>query len=163
MGLLSLRFILFLFVQVLICNNINFLGFINPYIYIVFILVYPVYENRLPFLFISFLLGVCIDIFSDSGGVNAAASVTLAYIRPVLLKNVYGVQYEHQNLKLKNSEFGNLVIYITLATLIHHLVLFQLEIFNLYKIGLVLKNTLTSTIFTFIVSTSIILLFNKVS
>lgn len=155
----SIRFILLLLVQVIICNNIDFLGFINPYIYILFIFLFPIRENRMVLLLTSFLLGMLIDIFSDSGGVHAAASVSLAYIRPVLLKSSFGMLYEHQSVKFSNTEPGSLITYLILGTLSHHLILFSLEIFNILSILLILKKTLFSSIFTIILS--IIILFSR--
>ena len=157
----SIRFILLLLVQVIICNNIDFLGFINPYIYILFIFLFPIRENRMVLLFTSFLLGILIDIFSDSGGVHAAAAVSLAYIRPVLLKSSFGMLYEHQSVKFRNTELGSLITYLILGTLSHHLILFSLEIFNISRILLILKKTLFSSIFTIILSLIIIILFSR--
>ncbi len=74
-GINAIRFITLLLVQVVICNNINFLGYINPYIYIIFIFLFPIRDSRLVLLLVSFLLGMLVDMFSDSGGVHAAAAV----------------------------------------------------------------------------------------
>jgi len=57
------RFVILIFLQVLILNNINFLGYINPYLYVLFILLYPFAGNQSLFLILSFLLGLSIDIF----------------------------------------------------------------------------------------------------
>ncbi|WP_400077002.1 rod shape-determining protein MreD [Winogradskyella sp. R77965] len=156
-----IRFITLLLVQVVICNNINFLGYINPYIYIVFIFLFPIRENRLVFLLVSFLLGMLIDMFSDSGGVHAAAAVSLAYTRPILLKTSFGMLYEHQSIKFSNTEIGSLITYITFGTLLHHFILFSLEIFNISNILLILQKTLFSSIFTIILSVLIIILFSR--
>ena len=40
------RFFVLILIQVLICNHINFLGYINPYIYILFVILFPVKNNR---------------------------------------------------------------------------------------------------------------------
>ena len=135
------RFVILLLLQVVICNNINFFGYINPYIYIIFIFLYPVKEDRLILLLVSFMLGMFVDMFSDSGGVHAAASVCLAYARPVLLKSSFGMLYEHQSIKFTNTEIGSLISYITFGTVLHHLILFSLEIFNITDILLILKKT----------------------
>ena len=127
------RFVLLLLVQVLICNHINFFGYINPYIYIIFIFLFPIREERLILLLASFLLGMMIDLFSDSGGVHAAAAVSLAYVRPILLKSSFGMLYEHQSIKFSTTEIGSLISYISLGTVVHHLILFSLETFNLTK------------------------------
>ena len=72
------RFILLLAVQVVIFNRINLFGYINPYPYILFILLYPVNGNKAGLLLSSFFLGLIVDMFLNSGGVHAAACVTLA-------------------------------------------------------------------------------------
>ena len=155
------RFIVLLLVQVVICNHINFLGYINPYIYIIFILLFPITDNRLLILVLSFLLGLCVDIFSDSGGVHAAAAVSLAYARPVMLKISFGMLYEHQNIKFSTIDVGNLITYATLAAVLHHLILFSLEIFNISNILLILKKTLFSSIFTILLSVVLIIIFSR--
>jgi rod shape-determining protein MreD len=155
------RFIALLLVQVVICNHINFLGYINPYIYIIFILLYPIRDTRITLLLVSFLLGMIVDMFSDSGGVHAAASVVLAYARPILLKTSFGMLYEHQSVKFSHTDLGSLITYIALAVVIHHTVLFSLEIFNIYSILIILKKTLFSSIFTSILSVLIIILFSR--
>lgn len=155
------RFVLLLLVQVVLCNHINFLGYINPYIYIIFIFLFPVTEERLLFLLLSFILGMSVDMFSDSGGIHAAASVSLAYIRPILLKSSFGMLYEHQSIKFNSIDFGNLITYISLGTVIHHLIMFSLEIFNISNILLILKRTLFSSIFTIILSVLLITLFSR--
>lgn len=154
----SIRFIVLVLVQVLILNQINFLGSINPYLYVIFICLFQVNNNRMVFLLLSFLLGLTIDVFSDSGGVHAAASVTIAFIRPVVLKFCFGSVYEHQTIKFKNVDFGAKIFYFIILVLIHHLILFSLEIFNLSEILLILKKTLFSGIFTILlcIVTSII-------
>ncbi|GAA4240761.1 rod shape-determining protein MreD [Winogradskyella damuponensis] len=160
-GINIARFILLLLTQVVICNQINFLGYINPYIYIIFIFLFPIREERLVLLLVSFLLGMFVDMFSDSGGVHAAAAVSLAYVRPILLKSAFGMLYEHQSIKFSNTDMGSLISYISLGTLIHHLILFSLEIFNISNILLILQKTLFSSIFTIILSVLIIILFSR--
>lgn len=160
-GINIARFIILLLVQVVICNHINFLGYINPYIYIIFIFLFPIKDERLILLLSSFLLGMLVDMFSDSGGVHAAAAVSLAYVRPILLKSSFGMLYEHQSIKFSNTEIGSLISYISLGTVIHHLILFSLEIFNISNILLILKKTLFSSIFTIILSVLIIILFSR--
>lgn len=144
----TVRFIVLVFIQVLLLNHINFLGYINPYVYILFIALFPVKNNRLIVIFLSFLLGLAIDLFLDSGGIHAAACVFIAYIRPVILKSSFGMVYEYQAIKFSNVEFGQKLTYVSLLTIIHHIVLFSLEIFSFSNIILVIQKTLFSSIFT---------------
>ena len=148
-------------VQVLVLNNINFLGYINPYAYIIFIILFPVKNNRTLFIFLSFLLGLCVDLFSDSGGVNAGACVFIAFIRPPVLKFSFGMIYEHQTVKFAQTELGNRLIYFAILIVIHHFVMFSLEIFNMSDIILILQKTLFSSIFTILLCLLITVLFSK--
>ena len=92
----SIRFVLLLMVQVVLFNTINFLGYINPYPYVLFIILFPVNGNRYVLLCTSFLLGLIMDLFCNSGGVHAASCLTLAYFRPSIFKFSFGLSYEYQ-------------------------------------------------------------------
>ncbi|WP_452231149.1 MULTISPECIES: rod shape-determining protein MreD [unclassified Lacinutrix] len=159
----AIRFIVLVLAQILVLSHINFLGYINPYIYILFILLFPVKNNRMLFLLLSFLLGITIDMFLDSGGMHAAACVTIAFIRPAVLKFCFGAVYEHQTIKFNQVEFGPRLTYITILTVIHHFLLFLFEIFNFSKIILVLQKTLFSSIFTIILCVLVTIIFSRKS
>jgi rod shape-determining protein MreD len=155
-----LSFIVLVLVQGLVLNHINFLGYINPFLYLIFILVYPTANNRVLFLLISFLLGFMVDMFSDSGGIHAAASVLLAYVRPPLLKFSFGMLYDYQSIKFNQIDLGNFFIYTTTGVLIHHLVLFILAFFNSELWLEILKTALFSSIFSIVVILIIQILFS---
>lgn len=156
-----IRFIALVLLQVLICNQMNFLGSINPYIYILFILIYPVKNNRLSFILISFVLGILIDIFMDTGGAHAAASVTIAYMRPVFLKFSFRAAYEYQAIKFNDADLLPRVIYFTLLILIHHFILFILIIFDNSKAGMVVSNALSTGLFTLFLALTLTTLFSR--
>ena len=100
------------------------------------------------FIFISFIIGLLIDVFSDTLGLHAAAAVTIAYLRPLILKMSFGLAYIHQVIKFKNIDFRKKIIYISLLSLTHHTVLFSLEVFNFSKIFFILERALFSSILT---------------
>ena len=156
-----LSFIGLVLLQVIVCSNINFLGDLNPYVYVIFILLYPVTKNRLLFIFLSFLLGLSIDIFLDSGGMHAAASVVIAYIRPVFLKFSFGAAYDYQSLKFSNTDFTQRLVYFLFLIVIHHFILFSLVLFDQNKIALIIKQALYSSIFTLIICLLLTSLFSK--
>lgn len=157
----SIRFILLVLVQVLILNNINFLGYINPYLYVLFIVLLPLNMSQYKVLFLSFLIGLCVDFFEDSGGINAAASVFIAFIRPSVLKFSFGISYEHQTIRYYQTPFAQRFSYVSILVLIHHFILFTLEVFNFTDIILILKKTLFSSIFTILLIVLITILFQK--
>lgn len=149
---------MFFALQILLFNNINLFGYINPYPYILFILLYPINGNKLLLLFSSFMLGIAIDIFENSGGIHALSSVTLAFVLPSLFKFSYGLSYEYQTIKIAEKVRSELITLLLLAIFIHHFILFFFELFRFDLIVDILAKTLYSTIFTFIVSLLIIIL-----
>ena len=159
----TIRFIALVFVQILILNHINFLGYINPYIYILFIALFPVKNNRVILILLAFLLGITIDMFLDTGGIHAGASVFIAYVRPLVLKTSFGMIYEHQTIKFNTVDFGSKLTYFALLTVLHHIVLFSLEIFSISKILLIFQKTLFSSIFTIILSVVVTIIFSRKS
>ncbi|MDB4213071.1 rod shape-determining protein MreD [Flavobacteriaceae bacterium] len=140
--------LLLIIAQTIIFNNINLFGYLNPFIYIIFIIYYPIKNDRIFFIFISFIIGLLIDIFSDTLGLHAAASVTIAYLRPLILKISFGLAYIHQVIKFKNIDFKNKLIYISLLSIIHHAVLFSLEIFDFSKLLFSIDKVIMSSFFT---------------
>lgn len=157
----TMRFLILIFFQILIFNNIHFLGYINPYVYILFIILFPVKNNRIILIILSFLLGLIIDFFMDTGGIHAAACVFIAYIRPAILKFTFGTIYEHQTVKFNSIDFGSKLTYFTLLTVLHHVILFSFEVFSIYKIILVLEKTLFSSIFTILLCILLTIIFSK--
>jgi hypothetical protein len=152
------RFILLLTVQIIIFNNINFLGYISPYPYLLFIILYPVNGNKYGLLLASFLLGIILDIFSNSGGIHTTASIILAYYRPYLFKFSFGISYEYQTVRLNDVLTPERFSFILLSVLIHHIILFVLESFQISFFWDILLRILLSTTFTIIICIIIIYL-----
>lgn len=137
------RFILLVLVQVLVFNRLNFFGFINPMVYVLFLYWYPIKRDRTTFILVCFFLGILIDIFSDSLAINAAATLTIAYLRPSIMRFVFGVNYEFQSFKLNSSTKAQQFTFLALLIIIHHVVYFTLEIFSFANVLLILKKSIT--------------------
>ncbi len=152
------RFVLLLAVQIIVFNNMNFLGYISPYPYILFIILYPVNGNKTGLLAASFFLGLVMDMFSNSGGFHTTACVILAYYRPYLFKFAFGLSYEYQTIRLNDVLTPERFTFILFSVLIHHLVLFSLEAFKFILVLEILIRTLSSTVFTIIICIIIIYL-----
>ncbi|HEX8563602.1 MAG TPA: rod shape-determining protein MreD [Flavobacterium sp.] len=153
------RFILLLAAQVIVFNNINFSGYINPYPYILFIILYPVNGNRSGLLVASFFLGIIMDMFCNSGGVHAAACLVLAYFRPYIFKFAFGLSYEYQTVRLNDVLTPERFSFILIAVAMHHLTLFVLEIFRLNYLLDVVIRTLFSTVFSILICIILIYIF----
>ncbi len=133
-------------------------GYANPYPYVLFILLFPVNGNKNILLISSFLLGLIIDMFSNSGGIHAMACTVLAFIRPNLFRFAFGISYEYQTVKIADKISSERVSYILLAIFIHHFILFSFEYFRFTLIFTIITRALFSTLLSFIVCLLIIYL-----
>jgi rod shape-determining protein MreD len=152
------RFIILLSLQVIVFNNINLFGFISPFPYILFIILYPVNGNKSGLLVASFLLGIILDMFSNSGGIHTTACLLLAYFRPSIFKFAFGVSYEYQTIKLNDTLTPERFSFLLVAVVLHHLVLFIFEAFQFSLLWDILIRTLLSSIITLIICIIIIYL-----
>ena len=79
-------FIGLVLLQVLILNNVHIAGYATPFLYIYLILKFESETPRNTLMLWAFFLGLTVDIFSDTPGMNAAATVALAFLRPTFLR-----------------------------------------------------------------------------
>jgi rod shape-determining protein MreD len=152
------RFISLFLLQIIIFNNINLFGFVSPFPYVLFIILFPVNGNKSALLISSFFLGLLLDIFSNSGGIHTTASIFLAYFRPSIFKFAFGVSYEYQTIKLNDTLTPERFSFLFVAILLHHLILFVLEAFQFSLILDILLRSITSAALTIIISIIIIYL-----
>ena len=144
-------FIILVLLQVFILDNILLFGYVNPYLYISFIFLYPLKENRFYFLFLAFLLGLSIDFFSDSGGIHAFATLFIGYLRLLLIKVIFKKSsFDYKLFSFKEEPFGKVFNYVTILTITHHLLLFTFANFSFINYGHVILQTILSSIFTLI-------------
>src|SRR5690606_13923463 len=152
------RFVLLLAIQVIIFNRMDLFGFVDPYPYILFVLLYPVNGNKAGLLIASFFLGLIMDMFLNSGGSHAVACVCLAYFRPAFFKFSFGVSYEYQTIKINERLSPERFSFILISVVTHHFILYLLEIFRFSLILDILIRTVLSAVFTLILCITIIYL-----
>jgi rod shape-determining protein MreD len=157
--LLAFRFLFLVLAQVLVFNRLNFFGFINPMIYILFLYWYPIKENRNLFLILGFFLGFVIDFFSDTMALHAASTLTIAYIRPAIMRFVFGVNFEFQSFKLSNSTRIQQFTFLALLVIAHHVIFFSLEIFSYSNMLLILKKVVFTGLGSIVLCSLFIALF----
>jgi len=145
-----IRFIILVGLQVLILENINLRGYINPYLYVYFILLLPFETPGWLLLIASFLMGFSIDTFVGTMGIHTAASVLMAFARPLIIKAIPSRKEFEPGMKPSISDLGFLwfFTYSLLLVFIHHFALFYLEVFSFTDFFNTLLRVLLSSIFT---------------
>lgn len=146
----GLIFILLILFQVLLFNNINFSGYVNPYVYILFILLLPVELPAWLVLILSFITGLVVDFFSTSLGMHTASTVMAGFIRPYVLQVISPRDGYETGSEPSMFTYGArwFFIYTTIMVLAHHLVLFYVEVFRLTGFFRTLLRVLLSSLFS---------------
>lgn len=146
-------FVVLVLVQVLVLNNIQISGFINPYIYILFVLLLPFNIQGYFLLGFSFLIGITIDIFGNTPGIHAGATVLLGFIRPGLAQLISSRELIEKGTTPNMTQLGfaSFIKYAVIAVLIHHLLLFFAETFSFSDILETLLRWILSSLFSILI------------
>jgi rod shape-determining protein MreD len=157
------RFFLLIVLQILILNNIQFSGYINPYLYVLFILMLPFETPKALVLLLGFITGLTIDIFSDSLGMHAAATTFLAFCRPYILNIIKPRDgYEFTNQPTITDMGANwFLAYAGIMVLLHHLVYFYIEVFRFNELFAIFSRVILSSFFTLLLIVISQLIFAK--
>ncbi len=154
--LLIIRFIALVATQVLVLNKVQFNGYVNPYIYILFILLLPLRTPPIVMIVVGFVLGFAIDLYSGMMGIHTFSTLFISYFRNRIIKSVIGIQEDDFLSSLGIRELGitRFLYYAGFITLIHHALLFYLEVFSFRHSGdtllRIVLNSLVSLVFIFI-------------
>lgn len=145
------RFIILVVVQVFVLDSIQFMGYISPMIYILFILSLPVRFHRGLSLILAFVLGLTIDMFNNTMGLHAFATVLLAFFRNPVIRIFVSLE-EGMNPTPSFRTFGvsSYIKYIVTLIVTHHAVLFLMESFSFLNLSLLVPKILISSLVTFL-------------
>ena len=148
----GLIFIILVLLQVLLFNNIQFSGYVNPYIYIMFILLLPVEIPSWVLLMLSFGIGSIIDFYTGSPGMHSSASVLAGFVRPFVLRYISPRDgYEPgANPSMLIYGFRWFLFYTLAIVLVHHTALFYLEVFRFTDFFRTLLRVMLSSLFTIV-------------
>jgi len=146
----GLIFILLILLQVLLFNNIQFSGYVNPYVYVMFILLLPVEIPSWLLLLLSFAAGLVMDFFSGTPGMHSSATLLAGFVRPYILRIISPRDgYEPGSApSMLIYGFRWFLLYTLLIVFVHHTALFYLEVFRFADFFSTLMRVLFSSLFS---------------
>lgn len=145
-----MRFILLVGAQGLILKNVEPGPFINPFLYILFLLQLPFETPPWLVLAISFILGLFIDIFYGTVGMHMAACTFIGFVRPKVLGFMSprdGYEFGSQP-TIQDMGRTWFLTYAAIIIVIHHFLLFYLEMFSFTDFFTTLFRVIVSSIAT---------------
>lgn len=148
-----IRFIVLVLAQILIFNNIELGGYLNPYVYVLFIILLPFETPNWMLLVLGFVLGLTVDIFSETMGMHTAATVFMAYIRPMAL-SMFAPRDGYESGSYPRVYYYGFMWFVQYSfTLVfaHHTVLFLTEMFRVQDLFHILLRIILSSIFSVLI------------
>ncbi|MCK9164072.1 MAG: rod shape-determining protein MreD [Bacteroidales bacterium] len=148
-----LHFILIGAFQVFILNGMHFVGYINPIVYVWFILMLPTNTPKWAVLLLSFSMGIAVDIFAGYIGLHCAILTFIGFIRPLFINIFFSGKEIESNLRPSIAEMGlsNFLPYLAILVFIHHFLYFTFEIFSFAEFFKTLLRITISSVSTILI------------
>ena len=130
----SLAFVFFCLVQVLVLNHIHLLGYATPLLYVDFAVSFRRNYPKWGILVWCFLLGLCIDIFSNTPGVTSGAMTLLGLLQPYLLAPfIPRDSTDDLQPSMRTLGVAKFIYYVIVCVVIYTLAFFALEAFSFFN------------------------------
>lgn len=145
-----LLFILYLVLQLVLVRNVVLFEYGFCFVYIACILLLPNEISMTWLLLIAFVTGVIVDTFYNTLGMHAAATVLMAYCRPLVVRAQIDVPGLESRIEFSLRELGTGAFfrYVLVLAFIHHTTLFFIEAGSLNLLVPTLVRVVASTLFT---------------
>lgn len=146
-------YIIMVLVQVIIFNHLCLFGVAVPLAFIYFILRLPVGLGINWVMTLSFLLGLTIDIFSDTQGMNALACTVLAVLRLPVLRLYFPREEDLTDPRpsIRSLGLGIYMKYAMTLSVIYCMLFFVIEAFTFFNPLKLVLRIISSSLLTFII------------
>jgi hypothetical protein len=143
-------FVLYLALQILLARNLVLFDYAFCFVYIACILLLPTEISLTWTLVIAFVTGITVDVFYNTLGMHAAATVLMTYCRPLIVQSQIDVPGMDARLEFSLQGLGTATFfrYVLILALIHHTALFFIEASSLSLLLPTLIRIGASTLFT---------------
>lgn len=135
--------------QIFVLNRMPVQGRYIPVIYPVFVMFYPFYRSRYTYLILSFLLGLGIDAFMGTWGINAFATTLIAYFRTQLFQSSISSE-NADSFSFQSILWTQFLFFIFINIFIHQMLVQYIELFRLSDLLGVFINILYTSLISFV-------------
>ncbi len=158
-----IQLLLLLIIDIFLISELKMGTYFTPHIYLLSILLLPVRTSKGILLLFAFFCGLVVDLFMNTGGIHAAASTMMAFVRIFTLRFYLAPEDEDNNISPGLYALGTrkYLIYSSILILIHQLTFFSLEIYKMDSLFLILKKTFASAVLDILLLVFIQMLFMK--
>lgn len=120
--------------QVLVLNHVHILGYATPFFFIYFLLRYDSGVGRSTLMLWGFFLGLFVDIFCNTPGINAATATLMAFTREPIIRLVTLKEMEEDFApSILSMGFSSYFKYVLICTLLFCCVVEMMETFSFFN------------------------------
>lgn len=146
-------FVIVLLTQAVAFNNLVLFNCAMAFVFIYMLISLPVTTSTNLALTVGFALGLCVDAFSDTYGLNTLSCTILAFVR----KPVFHLYVNHdedlsgQRLCMRTMGPAAFMKYALTMTLLYCIIVYSIEAFSFFNFWRTLLRIVASTFYTFII------------
>ena len=147
--------------QVMVFDQFDLGTQLVPHVTLLFLIFYPTDSYQTFYLFTAFLFGLFLDILHSTMGLQAAACVTAAFLRPTIITSVFGKNHGYVNIRLQQTPLIALSAYTLNIVLIHHLVYYVFGVSSWSQWFWVIRQFIFGSLYTLLYLIAIMFLLRK--
>ncbi len=134
--------------QIFVLNRIRIFGEFTPVLYPVFVMFYPFFRNKFQFLILSFLIGLAVDAFLGTWGINAFATTAIAYFRTLIFRSSTDTTTDF--FSFSSLQWPQFLLFILSSIFFHQLLIQYIEFFKFSRFFEIFLNVVISSLISFI-------------
>ena len=134
--------------QIFVLNRIRLFGEYTPVLYPVFVMFYPFFRNRFQFLILSFLIGLAVDAFLGTWGINAFATTAVAYFRTLIFRSSTDITTDF--FSFESLQWPQFLLFILSSIFFHQLLVQYIEFFKFSRFFEIFLNVVISSLISFV-------------
>ena len=143
-----LMIVLLIALQIFVLNRFMLFGKYTPVLYPVFVMFYPFFRNRFQFLALSFILGLGIDAFMYTWGINTFATVIIAYFRTLIFRT--STDTSTDLFSFQSLQWTQYLFFIFSSIFLHQFIVQSIEFFKLSRLFEIFINIIATSAISFV-------------
>jgi rod shape-determining protein MreD len=140
--------VLLIALQIFVLNRFMLFGKYTPVLYPVFVMFYPFFRNKFQFLALSFILGLGIDAFMYTWGINTFATVIIAYFRTLIFRTSTDTSTDF--FSFQSLQWTQYLFFIFSSIFLHQFIVQSIEFFKLSRLFEIFINIIATSAISFV-------------
>ena len=144
------RFFVLILLQVFVFNYVQWFGFLNPFVYLLFLILLPLEISKSTQYIIAFVTGFIVDAFLRTYGIQAFACVLMVFLRPYIILILNGLKPLEAGVRPIPGvkKFIWILVYTLLLVFVHQFTVTAIEVLQWNHWWRIIWTSVLNTLFT---------------